>query len=116
MESTRNIESMGREIDILRKTDHPHIIKLYEVYENELYIHLVLDYLKGGELMTHIINKGTYSEKDASLCIKCVLQALDYCHVRDIIHRDLKPENLIIVYLYKINNNNNIGIKQIKII
>lgn len=97
MENWRNMISMEKEIGILRKLKHSYIISLYEVYENELYIHLVLEYLQGGELMTQLINKGAYSEKDASLVIKCVLEALDCCHSQNIIHRDLKPENLIIM-------------------
>jgi len=90
--------SMHREIMILRRIDHPHVIKLYEVYENDLYIHLVLEYLKGGELFQKLQSKGLYSEKDASMAIKYVLEALDYCHNRNVVHRDLKPENLILAY------------------
>jgi calcium-dependent protein kinase len=97
-ESPRNLVNMEREICILRRIKHQSVISLYEVYENELYIHLVLEYLKGGELMNHLLSKGVYSEKDALLVIKCVLEALDYCHSRNIVHRDLKPENLIIMY------------------
>lgn len=96
MQGKRNIISLEREISILRKLNHQNIIKLHEVYENELYIHLVLEYLEGGELLTHIKKIGLYSEKDACCAIKCVLEALDYCHTRNIMHRDLKPENLII--------------------
>ena len=98
LESPRNMVAVRKEIEILRRIDHPHVIKLYEVYENELYIHLVMEYLKGGELLAHLKDKGVYSEKDASLLIKRVLEALAYCHARNIVHRDLKPENLIIVY------------------
>lgn len=98
LESPRNAQSVYKEITVLRKINHPNIIKLYEVYENEMYIHLVIEYLKGGELFQRLQNKGTYSEKDASLAIKHVLEALDYCHKRNIVHRDLKPENLILAY------------------
>lgn len=88
---------MLREINILKTLDHPSIIKLYEVYENDLYIHLVLEYLEGGELFQHLSAKGAYTEKDASYVIQRVLEALHYCHSRRIMHRDLKPENLILV-------------------
>ena len=89
--------SVLKEIEILRQINHPGVIKLYEVYESELYIHLILEYLQGGELLSHLQSKGVYSEKDASALIKCVLEALEYCHARNIVHRDLKPENLIIM-------------------
>lgn len=77
--------------------NHPGVIKLFEVYENEQFIHLVLEYLKGGELFQMLQKKGQYSEKDASVAIKSILEALNYCHCRNIAHRDLKPENLILV-------------------
>ena len=98
LENARNMVSMQREINILRRINHPNVIQLREVYENDLYVHLVLEYLRGGELFQHIQNKGLYSEKDAALAIRHILEALNYCHVRNIVHRDLKPENLILVY------------------
>jgi serine/threonine protein kinase len=88
--------SLEREIDILKSLDHPHVIKLYEVYESEFYVHLIMDYLKGGELFHQIQNKGFYSEKDAALLMSNLLSALDYAHKRNIVHRDLKPENIIL--------------------
>lgn len=100
LETPRNTKSVYNEITVLRKITHSNIIKLFEVYENEVYIHLVIEYLGGGELFQRLQSKGIYSEKDASLAIKRVLEALDYCHKRNIVHRDLKPENLILAYIY----------------
>ncbi len=97
-ENPKNLISLEKEIQVMRRIDHPNVIKMYEVYENELYIHLILEYLRGGELFQLIQLKGIYSEKDAAIAIHCVLSALAYCHDRNIIHRDLKPENLILVY------------------
>ena len=81
----------------MRVLDHPKVIKLYEVYENEAFIHLVMEYLGGGELFQQLQTRGAYSESDAATVMRCVLEALDYCHKRHIIHRDLKPENLILM-------------------
>jgi len=100
LETPRNIKSVYNEITALRKIDHPNIIKLFEVYENEMFIHLVIEYLKGGELFKRLQNKGAYSEKDASMAIKHVLEALNYCHKHNIVHRDLKPENLVLTYIH----------------
>jgi serine/threonine protein kinase len=96
MEHSRNVRSVYREIKVLRIAIHPNIIKLYEVYEDDLYIHLVTEYLEGGEMFKRLQSKGVYSEKDASIAIKYILEALDYCHKKNIIHRDLKAENLIL--------------------
>jgi len=91
--------SLQREIEIMRRLDHPRITKLYDVFENETYIHLVLEYLGGGELFQLLQTKGIYSEQDAATAMRCILEALSYCHQRNIIHRDLKPENLILEYI-----------------
>ena len=96
-ENPKNLESVKKEILILRKMNHQNVIKLYAVYENEMYVHLVLEHLNGGELFQYLQNKGIYSENDASQVLKNILEALDYCHSRNIVHRDLKPENLILV-------------------
>uniref|UniRef100_A0A3Q3B790 Calcium/calmodulin-dependent protein kinase IGa n=1 Tax=Kryptolebias marmoratus TaxID=37003 RepID=A0A3Q3B790_KRYMA len=60
--------------------------------ENEIN---VLRRVSGGELFDRILDKGVYTEKDASTVIKQVLQAVSYLHENSIVHRDLKPENLL---------------------
>lgn len=95
LKTQRLTELLHNEISVMRQMNHPSIIKLYEVYENDLYIHLVIEYLKGGELFEKLQSRRTYNEKNAAGIIKCVLEALSYCHSLNIIHRDLKPENLI---------------------
>lgn len=94
--STRRQSSVINEIDILRELNHKNIIKLYEVYESDRYIHLILEYLDGGELFNRLKHKGQYQEKDAIFVMKNLLEALNFQHNNGIIHRDLKPENLIL--------------------
>lgn len=95
--TANNMECLIKGIRVLRSLDHPGIIKLHEIYENGNYVHVVVEYIKGEDLFNHLKRKGLYSEKDASLIIMQVLQALDYCHSLNVVHRDLKPENLMIV-------------------
>ncbi|KAH9512972.1 hypothetical protein Btru_037196 [Bulinus truncatus] len=54
-----------------------------------------MELVTGGELFDRIVEKGSYTEKDASLLIRQVLEAVDYMHDRGVVHRDLKPENLL---------------------
>eukprot|EP00602_Paraphysomonas_sp_CaronLab_P005513 CAMPEP_0185023902 /NCGR_PEP_ID=MMETSP1103-20130426/6506_1 /TAXON_ID=36769 /ORGANISM="Paraphysomonas bandaiensis, Strain Caron Lab Isolate" /LENGTH=438 /DNA_ID=CAMNT_0027556691 /DNA_START=177 /DNA_END=1493 /DNA_ORIENTATION=+ len=81
--------------------DHPNIIRLVDVFEDDKYLHLVTELCTGGELFDRIIEKtksaeGHYSEQDAATIIKSVLNAIEYCHhVHNICHRDLKPENFL---------------------
>lgn len=84
------------EINIMKSLNHPNVIKMYEVYEGDYHIYLVLELLKGGELFDRIVKKGHYSEKDAAILISKLLWALEYIHERGIMHRDIKPENLIL--------------------
>ena len=84
------------EIKILMETDHPHIIRLYEFFEDQKYWHLVTEYLSGGELFDFFIKNKYLDEKTASSFISQLLSAVAYCHSKDIVHRDLKPENLLL--------------------
>ena len=95
----KNLEKFRREIEILKKMDHPNIIKLYEVYESERSLYLIMEECKGGEIfdriIQHIQEKKMYSEKDAAIIFEQVMSCIAYCHNRNICHRDLKPENLL---------------------
>jgi len=90
-----DIELLKREIYIMKKVDHPNILKLYEVYEDTEYFWLVLELVEGLELFDKIVDRGNYSEKDAANIVKQIVEAVKYLHENDIVHRDLKPENLL---------------------
>jgi len=90
-----NITRLKREITIMKKLDHPNIIKLFEVFEDDEHIYLVLELCTGGELFARIIKSGHFSEYHSAVVMKQVLSAIWYCHENGIIHRDLKPENLL---------------------
>jgi len=85
------------EIEIMRMIEHPNIISLHEVFEDKATkkIYLVMELVTGGELFDRIVDRGSYSEKDASELIAKVISAVRYLHKKGIIHRDLKPENLL---------------------
>ena len=104
-----NLVKFRREIDILIKTDHPNIIKLYEVFESDNSLYLVMEECNGGELFDKIIkrieNKEMYSEKEAAGIIQQIMSAVEYCHNNGICHRDLKPENIL--YLKEGEEENN---------
>eukprot|EP01016_Furgasonia_blochmanni_P044391 TRINITY_DN6162_c0_g1_i12.p1 TRINITY_DN6162_c0_g1~~TRINITY_DN6162_c0_g1_i12.p1 ORF type:complete len:538 (-),score=180.00 TRINITY_DN6162_c0_g1_i12:241-1767(-) len=96
MQSMKNKLSLINEINIMRRMHHENIIKLYEVYESDNHVNLILELLKGGELFDRIVKKGHYTESDACALMRRLLSALDYMHQRGIMHRDIKPENLIL--------------------
>jgi len=95
-----NVASLKSEIQILIKLDHPNIIKLYEIYENDNYIYLVMELCTGGELFDRIIQKTEegkqFTEKEVAKIFQQMMSAINYCHSNKIVHRDLKPENLLL--------------------
>lgn len=58
--------SFHAEIQILRKLDHPNILKLYEVFTDDKRYYLVTELCKGGELFDEIITKVNFTEKEAA--------------------------------------------------
>lgn len=88
-------EMIQTEIDILRRVRHPYIIGMKEMFETPTTIYLVMEMVTGGELFDKIVERGAYSEKDASKLIREILDAVDYLHQNKVVHRDLKPENLL---------------------
>ena len=83
----------------MSKTDHPSIIKLYEIYEDTRNIYLVMEECTGGELFDRIISRVEsgirYTEKQATKIFQQMISAICYCHSQGICHRDLKPENIL---------------------
>ncbi|XP_036813348.1 calcium/calmodulin-dependent protein kinase type 1D isoform X1 [Oncorhynchus mykiss] len=87
--------SIENEITVLRKIKHENIVALEDIYESSNHLYLIMQLVSGGELFDRIVEKGFYTEKDASTLIRQVLDAVDYLHKLGIVHRDLKPENLL---------------------
>ncbi|XP_032987571.1 calcium/calmodulin-dependent protein kinase type 1 isoform X2 [Rhinolophus ferrumequinum] len=87
--------SMENEIAVLHKIKHPNIVALDDIYESGGHLYLIMQLVSGGELFDRIVEKGFYTERDASRLIFQVLDAVKYLHDLGIVHRDLKPENLL---------------------
>lgn len=94
--SPEDTVALTTEIEILGSLNHPHIIKLYETYDEVAEIYIVTELVAGGELFDRIVSKTSYSEKEARDLIKILLETLAYMHGQGIVHRDLKPENLLL--------------------
>jgi len=94
--STDDNKGLQQEIGILKEIDHPHIIKLYDIYDELYKIYLVTEIMGGGELFDRIVKKEYYTEVEAREVCTITFQALQYCHNKQVAHRDLKPENLLL--------------------
>ncbi|KAK9407611.1 calcium/calmodulin-dependent protein kinase type 1B [Crotalus adamanteus] len=87
--------AVENEIAVLKKIQHENIVALEDIYESPTHLYLAMQLVTGGELFDRIIERGYYTEKDASQLIRQVLEAVNYLHDLGIVHRDLKPENLL---------------------
>ena len=83
------------ELSILRKLDHPNVLRIFEVFEDKVNYFLVTELCSGIELFESIQNKQRFSEYEAAQVVRQITQAITYCHSLGVVHRDLKPENVI---------------------
>ena len=85
------------EVNILSNLDHPNIVKYFGTCEDEFFIHIVMEYLKGHDLdkIISLKNYTGFDEKNMCLIIQQLLKALAFIHSKNIIHRDIKPENVL---------------------
>ena len=75
----------------------PYIVELYDVFEEPDTTFLVLEKMRGGDLIERIIKKANYTEADAKAVCRNLLMGVQYCHSRSIANRNIKPENLLLV-------------------
>lgn len=100
---TLNFQSLQRhqmnqlqaEVEIFLICDHPHITRLYDVYEMGSNLHLVMECMSGGELFDRLVQAKRFPEEDAADVMWQVLLAANHLHSRAIVHRDLKLENFL---------------------
>uniref|UniRef100_A0A8C5EAQ1 Ribosomal protein S6 kinase n=1 Tax=Gouania willdenowi TaxID=441366 RepID=A0A8C5EAQ1_GOUWI len=85
-----------REIAALRQCEaHPNIVKLQDVFTDQFHTYLVMELLRGGELLERIKKKKLFGEAEASQLLQCLVSAVSFMHEAGVVHRDLKPENVL---------------------
>ncbi|KAG9333536.1 hypothetical protein JZ751_011416 [Albula glossodonta] len=93
--SKRMESQTQKEIAALKLCDgHPNIVKCHEIYHDQLHTYLVLELLRGGELLERIRKKQHFSETEASRIMRRLVSAVSHMHDVGVVHRDLKPEVL----------------------
>ena len=95
-----NDEEIINEIEILKKLDHPFILKILEFHSTPSRYYIVTDFCPEGELFDEVAKRDVFTERDAAYVLYQVLSAIRYCHKMRVFHRDLKPENIMIIKRY----------------
>ncbi|KAJ0042717.1 hypothetical protein Pint_17369 [Pistacia integerrima] len=95
--SSDDARSVKLEIEIMtRLSGHPNVVDLKAVYEDENSVHLVMELCAGGELFYQLEKYGRFSEAEARILFRHLMQVVLYCHEIGVVHRDLKPENILL--------------------
>ena len=89
-------EHILSEKKILSRIDHPFIVILYRTFQDKAHVHMLLEYVNGGEVFSHLRKAGRFSKEIAKFYTGQIVLVLQYLHEMKIVYRDLKPENLLI--------------------
>ena len=87
---------IDKELKILKSLRHPNIVHLYSDIQTGSYIYIIMEYIKGIELLHYISSNKKLSEEEACFYFRQIISAIEYLHKLKIAHRDIKPENMII--------------------
>ena len=91
----QSFHMLKRELQYLKVTDHPNIVRLYDVFEDKRNVNIVMDYLAGGDLYDLLEKKNHLPELDAGIIMFKLFHSVSHMHFLGICHRDLKPENFM---------------------
>ena len=96
-----NMKKILYETDLMKKLNHPNITKILEMFEDEKYFMIIMEYINGGNLFSFVKKRRKLSEKTAKFLFRQIILGIKYIHEQNIVHRDIKLENLLI----DLNNN-----------
>lgn len=91
-------ESLRLEAELIRSLQHPNIVKVYDTYDTEEMIAIVMELVPGGDLFDYIVGRGKtpFTEEEARTLFLQIVEPVRYMHLRKILHCDLKPENILV--------------------
>lgn len=96
MKEERRRRKVFQEILAMRTITHPNVVKLYEVFESNSHLLMVLEYARGGDLLHFVKDRGRLCEDETRVLFRQIVEAVRACHIRNIIHRDVKLDNILL--------------------
>jgi serine/threonine protein kinase len=92
----KQVDHILSEKQIMRQIAHPFIVNLYHNFQDDKLLYMLLEYVAGGELFSHLRKCKRFSDEVSRFYAAEIVSAFEYLHKKDIAYRDLKPENLLI--------------------
>ena len=92
----KQVEHIKNEKEILSEGNHPFIVTLYCAFQDERNLYMLLEFIIGGELFTHLRKAGKFANDHTRFYAAQIVMALQYLHNDSVVYRDLKPENLLL--------------------
>eukprot|EP00002_Diphylleia_rotans_P030790 TRINITY_DN6367_c0_g1_i2.p1 TRINITY_DN6367_c0_g1~~TRINITY_DN6367_c0_g1_i2.p1 ORF type:complete len:372 (+),score=50.54 TRINITY_DN6367_c0_g1_i2:46-1161(+) len=92
----KQVEHINTEKRILNQLRHPFIVTLYCSFQDDRSLYMLLEYINGGEIFSHLRRMGRFAPEAARFYSAQIVLILEYLHSLDIVYRDLKPENLLL--------------------
>ncbi|KAG8373169.1 hypothetical protein BUALT_Bualt12G0143100 [Buddleja alternifolia] len=76
-------------------TGHTNVLAIFDVYEDDEFVHIVMEYCGDGDLYERITSRSVFSESEALRVMVPLMQAISHCHHNGVAHRDIKPDNIL---------------------
>ncbi|XP_015119174.1 calcium/calmodulin-dependent protein kinase type II subunit gamma [Diachasma alloeum] len=92
-EDRRDVE---REVEIMRRLQHPRLIQLYDAIDNDKKFYVILELIEGGELFERVIDDDFYlTERSCAVFMRQICEGIEFVHAQNVLHLDMKPENIL---------------------
>lgn len=88
-----NMKYFHNEVELMKSISHPNIVQLYDIFQQNNYVFMIMEYCNGGDLSRYIEKK---TSKYDQRYFHQILLAFEYLNQKGIIHRDIKPQNVLI--------------------
>eukprot|EP00928_Gymnodinium_smaydae_P076686 TRINITY_DN5974_c0_g1_i1.p1 TRINITY_DN5974_c0_g1~~TRINITY_DN5974_c0_g1_i1.p1 ORF type:complete len:398 (+),score=87.29 TRINITY_DN5974_c0_g1_i1:224-1417(+) len=92
----KQVEHIRSEKQILASLEHPFIVNLLCTFQDEKRLFMLLEFVNGGELFSHLRNQGRLQSDAVLFYAAEIVLAFHYLHGQSVVYRDLKPENILI--------------------